>query len=45
MAMPDLDYNLHRQTEAAKSLLSSLRDQNSRPAASRLSAEPSASEP
>lgn len=27
MAMPDLDYNLHRQTEAAKSLLSSLRDQ------------------
>ncbi|RVJ77584.1 siphovirus Gp157 family protein [Sinorhizobium meliloti] len=27
MAMPDLDYNIHRQTEAAKSLLSSLRDQ------------------
>ncbi|MDX0855927.1 hypothetical protein GOL78_15040 [Sinorhizobium medicae] len=27
MAMLDLDYNLHRQTEAAKSLLSSLRDQ------------------
>ncbi len=27
MAMPDVDYNLHRQTEAAKSLLSSLRDQ------------------
>jgi hypothetical protein len=27
MAMPDLDFNLHRQTEAAKSLLSSLRDQ------------------
>lgn len=27
MAMPDLDHNIHRQTEAAKSLLSNLRDQ------------------
>ncbi|MDW9644504.1 hypothetical protein GOB48_22320 [Sinorhizobium meliloti] len=27
MAIPDLDHNLHRQTEAAKSLLSSLREQ------------------
>ncbi|RVH27857.1 siphovirus Gp157 family protein [Sinorhizobium meliloti] len=27
MAMPDLEFNIHRQTEAAKSLLSSLRDQ------------------
>ncbi|MDX0354276.1 hypothetical protein GOC51_03520 [Sinorhizobium meliloti] len=27
MAMPDLEHNIHRQTEAAKSLLSSLRDQ------------------
>lgn len=25
--MPDLEFNIHRQTEAAKSLLSSLRDQ------------------
>ncbi|MGH0280785.1 siphovirus Gp157 family protein [Sinorhizobium meliloti] len=27
MAMPDLEFNIHRQTEAAKSLLCSLRDQ------------------